>query len=483
MARLAIFPATFTLEMAEIVVGADGDGAGSTLEALGSLAAAGLVGVRRTAAGPRYELEPRTRAEAHALLAARGELDETHRRLLVACQRFAGAAEAGMRGPDQERWLAVAALEADAIAASIEFAVRDGDAGRATELAGAFWRYWYSSAELAEGRRLLGLALGAKGRAGAAASESARARALLGAGVIARHQGDLEAAIRFFHEHLALARLGGDDRAIAQAHNSLAGALHQSGQPARARQLLLASLDWWERTRDRQGMASALSNLGVVASDVGELEAAREFGEQALALRLALGNGEDIAISCENLATVALRAGDEAEARRMFREALRRYAELDELEGVANALDGLALLVDDGAAARIMGFADQLRERSRAPRTGDTATRIAARRAALPAVDPTPEQPSVAAAVELALAASDGDDAGPVARRLQSRLTLREREVLALVTAGWTSKEIAARIGRSARTVEHHLANVYAKLGARGRADAIAFGIRMGLAE
>ncbi|HXG26789.1 MAG TPA: hypothetical protein VNL94_08065 [Candidatus Binatia bacterium] len=37
---------------------------------------------------------------------------------------------------------------------------------------------------------------------------------------------------------------------------------------------------------------------------------------------------------------MALRAGDEDEARRRFRETLRRYVELDEIDGVANSLDG-----------------------------------------------------------------------------------------------------------------------------------------------
>jgi DNA-binding CsgD family transcriptional regulator len=52
--------------------------------------------------------------------------------------------------------------------------------------------------------------------------------------------------------------------------------------------------------------------------------------------------------------------------------------------------------------------------------------------------------------------------------------------VLWQVTQGHTSKEIAARLGLSARTVERHLGSIYAKVGARGRADAIAIGLRMG---
>jgi predicted ATPase/DNA-binding CsgD family transcriptional regulator len=58
------------------------------------------------------------------------------------------------------------------------------------------------------------------------------------------------------------------------------------------------------------------------------------------------------------------------------------------------------------------------------------------------------------------------------------RLTLRESEVLGQVAGGSSNKEIALSTGLSVRTVERHLANIYAKLGARGRADAIAWWMR-----
>ncbi|HEY6474854.1 MAG TPA: LuxR C-terminal-related transcriptional regulator [Acidimicrobiales bacterium] len=54
--------------------------------------------------------------------------------------------------------------------------------------------------------------------------------------------------------------------------------------------------------------------------------------------------------------------------------------------------------------------------------------------------------------------------AGPV------RLTKREREVAALVVAGNSTKEIAARLYLSPRTVENHLHRAYTKLGVADRA-------------
>ena len=48
---------------------------------------------------------------------------------------------------------------------------------------------------------------------------------------------------------------------------------------------------------------------------------------------------------------------------------------------------------------------------------------------------------------------------------LLGRLTAREREVLELITKGFTSREIAETLGLSPRTVESHRAHIVAKMG------------------
>jgi DNA-binding CsgD family transcriptional regulator len=62
-----------------------------------------------------------------------------------------------------------------------------------------------------------------------------------------------------------------------------------------------------------------------------------------------------------------------------------------------------------------------------------------------------------------------------------SRLTPREREVVRQVAAGQSNKEIAAALGVSVRTIEHHITNLYRKLGARSKADATAWAVRQQL--
>ena len=61
-------------------------------------------------------------------------------------------------------------------------------------------------------------------------------------------------------------------------------------------------------------------------------------------------------------------------------------------------------------------------------------------------------------------------------------LSPRELEVLRLLAAGESNAQIARRLGLSTHTVERHVANLYRKIGARGRADATAYALRHGLA-
>ena len=56
------------------------------------------------------------------------------------------------------------------------------------------------------------------------------------------------------------------------------------------------------------------------------------------------------------------------------------------------------------------------------------------------------------------------------------RLSGREKQVLGLITAGHTSKEIAEKLQRSLATVDTHRRNLMRKIGARNAAEAIGYG-------
>jgi DNA-binding NarL/FixJ family response regulator len=64
---------------------------------------------------------------------------------------------------------------------------------------------------------------------------------------------------------------------------------------------------------------------------------------------------------------------------------------------------------------------------------------------------------------------------------LAEALTPREQEVLSLVAAGLSNKEMAARLDISEHTVKFHVASILGKLGAGSRTEAVTLGIRRGL--
>jgi DNA-binding NarL/FixJ family response regulator len=63
------------------------------------------------------------------------------------------------------------------------------------------------------------------------------------------------------------------------------------------------------------------------------------------------------------------------------------------------------------------------------------------------------------------------------------RLTRREREVFHLIAEGMTTKDIAQRLGISAKTAENHRGRVLDKLDVRNTAELVRYALRKGLVE
>ena len=66
----------------------------------------------------------------------------------------------------------------------------------------------------------------------------------------------------------------------------------------------------------------------------------------------------------------------------------------------------------------------------------------------------------------------------PRGARGESRLTLREREVLRLLTNGATSKDIAQSLGISPKTAQAHRENIKDKLGLRSTAELVRYALK-----
>jgi len=86
-------------------------------------------------------------------------------------------------------------------------------------------------------------------------------------------------------------------------------------------------------------------------------------------------------------------------------------------------------------------------------------------------------------ALEAALAGGSYLDSAVTRPGHTVNLTVREREVLALLAEGLPHEEIAGRLGIGAETVRTHLKKASERLGAATRTQAVATALRLGLIE
>ncbi|MDX1437548.1 MAG: response regulator transcription factor, partial [Anaerolineales bacterium] len=71
-------------------------------------------------------------------------------------------------------------------------------------------------------------------------------------------------------------------------------------------------------------------------------------------------------------------------------------------------------------------------------------------------------------------------DLSPAPLPPETELTQRELEVLALLAEGLTNRQIGVDLGISDRTVQGHLAHIFAKLQAGSRTEAVMRAVSLG---
>jgi ATP/maltotriose-dependent transcriptional regulator MalT len=117
---------------------------------------------------------------------------------------------------------------------------------------------------------------------------------------------------------------------------------------------------------DEAGTAGALSNLGVVAFEQGDLDEAEARFTETLALDHVHGNEWGAAVALDNLVAIVLERGDNERARELVRDTLVAAEQLADRELIAFGLEKAAVLAAaEGNAARagkLAGAADGLRE-------------------------------------------------------------------------------------------------------------------------
>jgi hypothetical protein len=105
-------------------------------------------------------------------------------------------------------------------------------------------------------------------------------------------------------------------------------------------------------------MNLAISNLGALALDTGDLEEAENFCRRSQRIAQDIGDRLMLGVSVGNLGHAALLRGDRAEALRLYRDTAALCSESGHLYMLIEALLGLTLLAaehDASAAARWFG--------------------------------------------------------------------------------------------------------------------------------
>jgi ATP/maltotriose-dependent transcriptional regulator MalT len=275
-------------------------------------------------------------------------------------------------------------------------------------------------------------------------------------------------------------------------HN-LGRVAHDAGDYTTARALNEQALRVFEDAGYVLGTAFARNVLGWLSYLEGDVASGRALLEQALRICREIGERRGSGENLYHRAHVALEQRDLALARARLRECVCIEQALGQQRMVAFALEGCARLATTlrrhELALRLAGAAAGLRTALGAPISPSERRWLDAWLSPSRAVLAAHTQAEAwaagqalsvdeACAEALALTAPAASAAG-----FPAGLTAREAEVLRLVAEGCSNQAIAQQLVLGVRTVERHVANTYAKIGAHGRAEAIGFALRSGIAS
>jgi predicted ATPase/DNA-binding CsgD family transcriptional regulator len=404
-------------------------------------------------------------------------------------------------------------LQAEALTAMTILAVAQSDRGAAQDAGQDALALWQALGDRqGSARTLLVLARIAKPaeRESALAAEAldgyraagdrhGLAMALADAAGLARDRGDLARARTLLDESVALYRAMGDAVGVAWPLAGLGTISWYEGDDEQARAYFEESQALFRAVGDRRGLTWTIHSLGQVAWTQGDLARAMALHEEALTLARETGDRQEAALVLAGLGYVAEDSGDIAQAREYYTTALPIYRELDNAWGIAMCLEGLAGSVGKGEeanAVHLIAAATDLREARKEPLPPVYRARrdhlLSAARTRLGSVGFAAAWGGgralpLDAIVAEALAAPRQPDAHDHPRTaidpaVRAGLTARERDVLRLLAEGRSDREIAAALFIGVRTVQTHVANLFAKLGVNARAEAAAVAVRKGLA-
>ncbi len=329
-------------------------------------------------------------------------------------------------------------------------------------------------------------------------SPAARARALISA-AWATLVRDLPRSSSLSEEALELARLHEDPFALANASAARGlAALHQ-GDTALALPYLHDALSGF-RALDQPGRAAwVLSELAVTETrkavdeggDPAALARAVEYYEEALAFFETIGQNRGISRAMHGMAYVAYKQRKLPKALKQIREILIR--DWEQRAPVTHYIEDIADIAGrigrPDVAVRLYGAAEAQRERVGRPIHSlfreEYESEVAISRQAL---SESAFTEGWAAGRALTLEEAVGEALSSFERESAGSghllgITSREHEVLKLLVAGKSDRDIAEALFISRRTAEGHVRSICRKLGARSRAAAVSAELASGMAD
>ena len=495
--RLAFFVGGCTFAAAESIANAGGELGIDPLDGLTSLVDKSLLQREETADGePRFSMLETIRELGLERLTACGELDETSRHHANFFLAFAEQREPGsfLRLPIAR--LDRFAADHDNLGAACD-RLCDGSTGeQCLRLADSCAPYWYARGHLREGATRLHNALATTG----ATPSAARGRVLNWAAIFAIGMADVQASSIFGREALEVWNAVGDPRGRAAALYNLAEAEAHHGNWDEAADLFDRAAEIWRGLGQLDDLGRALLLRGEVAYSQGDLERAVTIEEEAAALFRQVGaNLRWIGMTVCILGNFAAAQRRFPDAARHYRESFRTLIDSTDVVWLFKPLAGLAAVsVEHGdveTAARLLGAVDEMLLGSGGRVYGltrpvyeqaDTVARAVLGAERFTALHDAGRRLTLAE--QLAEADAVVTMAEETARKprrrgvgILSALTAREREVLALLAAGKTDREIAEVLFISRRTVNFHVANILGHLAVHSRQDAVARAHELGL--
>jgi predicted ATPase/DNA-binding CsgD family transcriptional regulator len=296
---------------------------------------------------------------------------------------------------------------------------------------------------------------------------------------LARARGEHDDAERNGEESIAVAA-GTDSPLLLGFSLSFAGrAALDAGRLVEARSRFEQALGLPSQAGNAGNVAIALLGLSEVTWVAGDESGAAQLLKEALATAEESGDRLVLAGALLGAAHRARSHGDAAAAEQLAHSALDHGASINHPPSVSTALEVLAgLAIEDGRfeyAARLCGAAARLRRevgcRSSVSQRGAGDLDLARLRATLTAeeLDAAWNQGERLSPEEVCGYAQRGR--GPRRRPASGLASLSpaEREVMHLASLGLTNAEIGEHLFISARTVQTHMAHIFAKLGVTSR--------------